>query len=317
MSVALTIGLLTCLPQTASAQISGSYSYDGGRQAYFITGNTTVFGDISVHDVLVGKDNGTGFNTIPSGITLNITDGANISGSNVSDLYPDGKYYYGLNTFGANRVEMSGGSMETANGYNTSVFDISGGSVSDLSAYNNSTINLSGGSITNAYGEDSGIVNITGGSVFRVIGDSSSTIRISGGSINQIFGTFNSTVHITGGTIGGGPVRLLFDCIVTLTGTELSVSNGVAGSDLYGSYTAYTLSGTLQGGQSVNGISLHDYDGGLSVGDPYSGSGNLRFFASASPSATAPEPGTLALLIGGSSVLFMLRRRGVLPFFKG
>jgi hypothetical protein len=297
--------------------------YDLGTRAFYVNSNATFSSDISGNEVMVGKDKN--FNTV-SDVTLKVTDGARITqyGNNV---YPDGVNYVGLHVFGDNQADIGGGLVELANGNDTGIINISGGEVNDVVGRGSSTINISGGNITDLVGEFTSTINITGGTtagidilgnsllnisggtITGVIGNGSTITNITGGTITQIKGFGNSEFHITGGILGGDPIGLHSNAILTLTGTELSLSDGVAGSDVLGGYIMYTLGGTLQGGQSINGVQLFDYDGGLSVGDPYSGSGNLRFFASASPSATAPEPGTLALLTGVGCCVFGVRRR--------
>lgn len=326
LMASFTIALPLVLISRASAQISGTYTYNGSVQAYFVTGNTTVSGDISGNDVMVGKDNANDFNTILSGITLSVNAGATTTGGG-NRTYPDFNTYEGINVFGANRVNITGGSVQYTAGYDTSIVDITGGTlfsvkghgnsevsirggnVNSVAAYGFSTLSITDGSVFDATGIDTATVNITGGSVFTVVGRLNSKVNIRGGSIGAyLYGFEDSILSLTSGTLANNPIRLLNNSILEITGTGLAISAGTAGSDGYGNYTAYTLSGTLQGGQSINGMSLFDYDdGGLSVGNPNSGAGSLRFLTGSA--AAAPEPGTLALLLSGGIVLGLLGPR--------
>ena len=95
---------------------------------------------------------------------------------------------------------------------------------------------------------------------------------------------------------------------MNFTGMNLGFSSAGSGSDGNGNYNDYLLSGTLQNGQSITGVHLHDYiDGGLDVGDPNAGTGNLRFAAG---NAAAPEPSSVAFLcISGLSFAGVALRR--------
>src|SRR4051794_35993527 len=66
------LAVASCLATSiaANAQMTGQYTYDSANHAFFITGSTTYdgfpTGDGRVYsDFFVGKDNATGFNTIP------------------------------------------------------------------------------------------------------------------------------------------------------------------------------------------------------------------------------------------------------------
>ena len=196
----------------ANAQISGDYSYDSLHHAYFVTGDTTIDGDISGNEVFVGKDNASSFATLSPTppITVSVmgaADGA--GGANITyfeNAYPAGNpkpvYYYGLNVFGANNVIVSGGHVDELYGYDASRTTINGGSVNQVYTSGTSEIALSGGAALGVYGGGSGTINISGGTVFdAVLNFDSSTTNISGGTVNDTESRSASVVNISGGDV--------------------------------------------------------------------------------------------------------------------
>ena len=152
--------VLFALTAVAHAQISGGYTYDVVHRAYFISGDTTVSGDLNNpagNEVFVGKDNATSFTTLtptpPITLTLTGADdgssGANTNGfgNNYPVGDPSGKNYHGVNVFGGNKVNVRGGYVSDAYFYDASTSDISGGSLGIVYDHNNSVVNISGGSI--------------------------------------------------------------------------------------------------------------------------------------------------------------------------
>jgi hypothetical protein len=226
------------------AQITGTYTYDADNHAYFVTGDTTIDGDISSNVVLIGKDNATDFNTVADHITVRVVTGAVTT--NYSFRYPvgdpNGREYGGLAAFGGNTIEVTGGSSWYTWGYDTSTVNVSGGTTG-VWAHDASTANIMAGSVSAAYSSENGTVNIYGGDIGPISSfnnstinfsggtatlDSycydTSTINLSGGTADVIHGYDTSMVNITGGTLGfayglgsnitnisGGTVKNIYD----------------------------------------------------------------------------------------------------------
>ena len=218
--VVLLLSTFVCATPT-HAQITGTYTHDAINKAYFVTGDTTVDGDIQNNDVFVGKDNATDFNTLAGPITLTVTGATDvISGANITynggyTPYPvdnpNASTYAGLGIFGSNNANITGGRVSFVTSYDTSTTGISGNSICITSfGYNISTVNISG--------------------------------------VTDIRGYPDSMFNITGGTIGQNTIRLLNNSIVNFFGTGLDINSSSAGSDNYGNYTDYSLFGTLQDG---------------------------------------------------------------------
>lgn len=276
LGLAVTLGLCLFSTNVAHSQV-------------FVTSDTTINYDVGYNGVFVGKDNATNFTTLPGTVTLTVEDGAVLYGGNLIK----GNYYQGLHVFGNNRADINGGLLAYADGYNTSTVNISGGNVTGLATgYNSST------------------VNITGGTIHVLVASNSSTFNVSGGSGMDLFGVNTSIFNLIGGNIATHTIRLFDNSVLNIFGSGLAAALTGTGSDLDGSYTDYTLSGTLQGGQSIDGVSLYEYSGNLGLGDPTQGgsnTGNVRFFVT---SVSTPEPPSLTLLaLTAFPVVGLIRRR--------
>lgn len=246
-----------------------------------------------------------------------------------------------LDAVESSTVNISGGLTVTADSRNSSTINITDGEVQFITSQDNGTINITGGSpvlpgntdsfqevasfdtstvnISGGIGDrlfarHNSTANISGGQINVIFGWESSTVNISGGQINQLIGTDSSIFNLTGGTIGAGNISLSGNSILNIFGAGLALSSGISGSDASGNYVDYILYGTLAGGQSLDGVTFRDYNVS-SVEDPYAGTGNLRFFAT----AAAPEPATFALLalglpaLGAGVSIIRRRKRGRLP----
>ena len=230
---------------------------------------------------------------------------------------------------GSGTTNISGGRIDTIASENSGVVNIGGTTVATYTSTSGvgSTMNITGGTVVHNSVAAYGITNITGGAFGTDGGD----IRSGSGIIVYNIGTLNfggaastnllkavgkGTANITGGTIGdiyiggqsdgvndgifnlyGGKInqntiRASNEGILNLYGTGLTLSSALGrGSENGNFYTDYLITGRLQNGDALN-THFYDFDRGLSVGDPNSGTGNLRFFAA----AAAPEPATIALL---------------------
>ncbi len=135
---------------------------------------------------------------------------------------------------------------------------------------------------------------ISGGSVTSLFAAYGGSATITGGSVADIFVQNNSVSNIKGGKIGRNTIRIFDTANVNLFGTGLDFASSGSGSDAYGSYLSYILSGSLNDGESMNGVNLFSYTEYVDVakvGD------RLSFTASGNASVAAPEPGTLALAL--------------------
>ena len=280
-SMMLTVLLATAFVLPAKAQIT----YDAAHRVYFVTGDATINTDVSGNDVYVGIDNATSFKTLSGPITLTVADGATVT-SFGGVAYPVGGNnpytYIGLYVFGNNRVNITGGSVRIAFSLGNTPAD--------------ATLSISGGTVNNAYSFNT--TSISGGRVNDAKFYADSMTSISGGSIGELYGFDNSVINITGGTFDTNTIRLYKNTVANFFGTGLGIALTGIGSDSLGAYTKYVLSGTLQNGQSIKGVTLRDYgDGGFQVGN---GAGSAAVYfngAAAQVSATAPEPGSVALLM--------------------
>jgi hypothetical protein len=199
--------LAILLARPAPAQISGDYVYDSSKHAYFIHGDTTVNGDISGNEVFVGKDNAAAFTTLnPSPpITLSVNAGAKTTDH--GNPYPDGKFYGGVNVFGHNTVNVSGGSVGDvggagARGFDTSIINFSGGTLMEAVAFGTSTVNFSAGTFINGLSAyETGTVNISGGSGGSLNTRDMGTVNFSAGTVNSAQNFNSGTMNISGGTL--------------------------------------------------------------------------------------------------------------------
>ena len=128
---------------------------------------------------------------------------------------------------------------------------ISGANVTDANSYNSSVVNVTGGTVTTLTANGASTVNFSGGSSHELV-DNGGSVNISGGTITGYVYDLAGNVVITGGTFASGQQDFddsssgLFEFI----GTGLSAGPGI--TNYYGD-TFYTLSGTLQNGQSITG----------------------------------------------------------------
>ena len=85
-------GLVLFATASAHAQISGDYTYDDSKKAYFVQGNATLSGDISGKDVFIGKNNAAQFVSQNTGrpAVLGITAGAKTTENFAHPKYPNG-----------------------------------------------------------------------------------------------------------------------------------------------------------------------------------------------------------------------------------
>lgn len=231
--------------------------------------------------------------------TIRIFDNgeANISGSNLSTAYSNG----------SSVMNFAGGDNNFANSDDTSEINLVAGSLGYIRAEGSSSVNILGGNVDSLEQYDNSIGKISGGTLTNLYAFDNSSVDISGGSVTDIFGFDNSTITITGGTISQNTLRFFDAATLNLFGTDLGFTSTGSGSDDNGTYTGYSLSGVLQDGQSISGVSLYDYSNAGS----WTGGGNRLSFVS--NVAVVPEPSTLGLmgmmLCAGTAVLLASRRR--------
>lgn len=277
-----------------------------GGSVYLVRGTSTTVLNISGGTVAYaflqsGTLNISGSASV-SKVDCFLNDTVNISGGSVNSIHDSGNSSLSItggsvaNVIGffGTTLDISGGSVQFASGYGSSAFNVSSGNVTSITAYDSSTLSLTGGSIYAAVSRNDSTLDIsTDASVNFIVGFNNSILNLGGGSMTNILGHGSSFLNLTGGAIGSGGISLLEDSVLRISGVGLSFVFASMGSDAYGSFTAYTLFGTLQDGQSIDGVILRDYVGGFAVENPGAGTGNLRFISA----AVVPEPGTLALLL--------------------
>ena len=168
----------------------------------------------------------------------------------------------------------------------------SGGSIGhDAHAFLNSAFTIMGGTIGGSLsGYDTSTIIINGGTVaYSVFADNNSTINVNGGTFLNRFQAFNNGVfNISGGqfpsiTAFGNSALNFYG---SLTDTLVSANSGYQGA-----YSQYVLSGKLWDGTDVTGVLLNIAN---------AGSVSVKFLnvAPTNGITSAPEPGSIALLIG-------------------
>lgn len=239
---------------------NGSFIYGHDRSEINITGG--LFPEVEMHD--------TG--------TLNVSGG----------------WMYSAYSFEHARLNVDGGEIWHVGAWDNSVANVSGVTARTAVAFGSGIVNISGGTIGIASAEWQGKLNISGGTFDEVVATGVSTANITGGTMDSLLSADYGTFNLYGGTIGSGGISLMDDSVLNIYGTGIGLTEIGIDSDGFGDYTAYSLSGTLQGGQSLNGIVLRDYDdGGYKIGTSNS---PVNF-------ATVPEASTATLLCLACPVL--------------
>ena len=256
--------ILLALPAApAFAQFSGGgATYDAAHHAYFVQGNATLNGDVSGNDIFVGKDNSRNFATLNTAtpVTLTITSGATATYNSIKPYRGDD--FTGVNVFGKNKVNITGGDIREIRGYDFSAVNITGGNVDrafsmasgttsihggtlvSATAYGSSTTNFSGGRIHDLSDEETSTTNVSGGTIEAIDGFNTSITNICGGNIDIVEDNDNSITNISGGTIGA--ILLRDSSRLNLLGAGLSLSDrryrGGDGIDIF------TIIGRLRDG---------------------------------------------------------------------
>jgi hypothetical protein len=112
----------------------------------------------------------------------------------------------------------------------------------------------------------SGAVTVTGGAIATLIGDATSPrtpYTICGGAIEALLAYNDAVFDIHGGRLGHGALRVFQRGALRLFGAELRLRRNAEGADRYGVYVRYILSGVLESGESVAGVPLFHYAGGV------------------------------------------------------
>ncbi len=187
----------------------------------------------------------------------------------------DNSYAYNSST-----INFRGGSVDYLYTHDSTTINVSSGNVGNLFAYDSTTINITGGSVggeLNAY--NSSTVNFSGGSLgLFLIAHDSSTVNFSSGSINSLLDYSSGTVNVSGGYIGGY-LTAAWSSTVNLSGGSIhddlyvddSGTLNIFGSGLTatlvnpnylnGSYSLYSLSGTLRDGTVLTNKNLRVRNG--------------------------------------------------------
>jgi hypothetical protein len=254
--IALAAGSL--MNDAAHAQISGSYSYDSVKQGYFVTGTSTLSGDISGNDLFLGKDNATNFSTLLTNCSLTITSGA-IS-TQYSAMYP------GIHSYGIHSTVMNGGTIKLFSVHDNSIFNISGGDLNSGGGFDNGTFNVSGGIIHLFSGHGNSIINVlAGGSVLNVINRDSSIANISGGGVSNAHSRNTAVSNITGGTVNTcssfdtGVVNLSGGTITTDAYAVDNSTTNLSSSIVKGIGIGYNNGIFNITGGTINGIKSNDF----------------------------------------------------------
>lgn len=237
--------------------------------------------------------------------TANISDGYTVAafGFNTGAINVSGGSVDHATVLDTSAINVSGGHVGTITSVFTSGVHITGGTVFNIQGKDSSTVRISNGTVTGAYANNTSFLNISGGTMINTYALNAGTVNISGGNLTDVYGFTDSVYNITGGSIVGD-IRVLDGSVFNFTGTDLAFSAAGTGSDTFGSYIAYTLTGILEDGTPLNSVRYLDYLGGQDVQNPIAGTGNLRFITVA-----APEPASGLLLFSGMAFAAGYRRR--------
>ncbi len=285
LSATLIAGL--SLNVLSSAQAQFTYT--------FFPNNATVNSGVSTDFAIVGyvsgsyNDDFTRNFSGPSSPTIDVVDGADI---------PD------MEIFHQSNVRVSGGTV-SAILYDNSTIHITGGSTPFILGFDHSFINMKSGSANDLEGQGRGI-NVSGGTINNLVANvdsdpfgnsfGSCIVNVFGGDINESSAYNDGILNLYGGKLGsvlraaeGGTINIYGnDLVATLFNP--SFGNG---------YSLYSLSGTLEDGNTLNNTILRVRNDGVTYGHS---SFNL---------IDVPEPGVSALLLGTSisGAGLIIRRR--------
>ena len=173
------------------------------------------------------------------------------------------------------------GEDSNLNPFNPTVGIVTGGDISGaLILVNNSVVNMSGGSVGSSVQTNvTSTFNLTGGTILGGIGLSD-----------------NSIANISGGSIPDG-MTVYQSSTLNFFGTGLNATL-IDPNDVNG-FSDYTLSGTLADGTSLSALPFFIQNGN-----------GASFTLNTVGSSAVPEPGSVALLVGMTTVgAGVLRRR--------
>jgi autotransporter family porin len=292
----------------------------------FLTEDTTT--DAIYNQVTVGRSADSAINTSPTVTvgagsdlgqvfvsnqsTLNVKDGVirgtissgkdtriNISGGTLASVYQS--------STGSGKITVSGGSTTYIAPRNA--MEVTGGDIGTLDTYAGAQVHIEGGNITNMllFGSPSAVTNviISGGAVGTIDYRTTGVVTtLLGGSVGEIKGG-GGIANIYGGEIGQNAL-LNFRSNATLfnlVGFGLTVSDGTAGTytDTFNNTfngVWWQLAGILQNGDHLN---TSYFERGGSLNGPTNLTVNV--------SLNAPEPGTLAFVVGAIPIAGLLLRR--------
>lgn len=249
--------------------------------------------------------------------TLNV-NGVNSNGTRLEVAYGLGSSTVNINTNSDTQTVLVGqnSSLNYNAGKSGSVYigstganKIFGGTIGSIVAQSG-VVDVFGGSISGLLTGEAGsgtsynsTANIRGGSLSSLLNGDFSTVNIYGGNIGDVNTFENAVTNIYGGTIAPNTLLARDSGVVNLYGTGFALSSVIGtGSDGFGNYNSYNLTGTLQDGTPLS-TTFRDYAGGNQIGGA---SSPLRFNAI----VAAPEPGSAALLgIGFAGISGVIARR--------
>jgi hypothetical protein len=203
-----------------------------------------------------------------------------------------------LQAYDASRINFIDGYLSAASLVGRTELLIQGGQVDQLLVNGSisavaATVEVTGGTIDAAELIGKIEATITGGSITSLdIGDQVNAI-IGGGIIGSLNIRDQSVTTVVGGDIEPNTIRLFGNGLINLYGNDLSLNPDGVGSDSFGTFTRFLLSGTLANGDTLDSINLLTYDGALAIGDPNLGAanpGSVRFFP-------VPELSTFSLTL--------------------
>jgi hypothetical protein len=134
---------------------------------------------------------------------------------------------------------------------NDSVVNATGGAIENYEPFSGSMLNFSGGTTGVVKGLDNSTINFSGGTAIELHNEEEAALLISGGTVSDYVNSTGGTTTVTGGTFDVGDDDFQDDIDADFIFEGIDLSSVV--SSVSDPYTTYTLSGTLENWQSING----------------------------------------------------------------